>query len=154
MKSKLLGTVLVLGAFVAVGSSMSAFGMVEGEITANVPFAFRVGKAILPAGKYLIISADDNNPNMLEIRNENGSPSVLVMTDPLSPPRMTPRKTKLLFAQVGKLEYLSQIWERANPYGSELIQPALEHVELPASASKPAPVHTTVVHRSVNKGRS
>ncbi len=122
MKIRMQAFVLALGSLVSL-CSLPAFGMVAGEVKVKVPFEFRVGSAHLPAGSYLIVSSDDNNPNLLEIRNEKGSPSVLVMTDTLSAIGTAPDRTELVFTKVGKREYLTQIWESDNFYGNQIEEP-------------------------------
>ncbi len=132
MKSRMSALALALGSLVSL-CSMPAFGMVAGEVKVKVPFEFRVGSVQLPAGRYLIVSADDYFPNLLEIRNEKGSPSVLVITDPLSPTHAGSDKTELVFTKVGKQEYLSQIWENDMHDGNQIEEPILNSPQTAAA---------------------
>lgn len=132
MKFRMPALVLALGSLVSL-CSMPAFGMVSGEVKVKVPFEFRVGSAHLPAGRYLIISPDVYNPNLLEIRNEKGSPTVLVMTDQLSPTGTGSDKTELVFTKVGKQEFLSQIWENDTYDGNQIEEPIFKSSETAAS---------------------
>ncbi len=122
MKRTVARVLLTLGSLGLI-ASLPAFGMVSGEVRANIPFAFRVGKAKLPAGEYLIASAASDHPEILEIRNMDGGPSALVVTQPLSPMAGTRDKCELEFRKVGGQEYLTQIWESTIEQGDRVALP-------------------------------
>ncbi len=124
MKHKTVVTLFAFSSLVAL-SGVSAFGMAPDGIRAKVPFEFRVGSVTLPAGEYLITSESANDPELLELRNENGSPSVLIMAQPLYPNSGVSVKPELVFKRVGNLEYLTQIWDSAGEAGERVLEPAL-----------------------------
>ncbi len=124
MKHKLSGFLLAVGSFALLNVAL-AFGIESNGIRVTVPFQFRVGKTLLPAGSYLIQSADDYFPNLLVIRNENGSPTIETLTKTLSAKVGTPVHSELVFEKVGKQEYLSQVWEGGSRIGDGVSEPAL-----------------------------
>ena len=52
------------------------------RLTANIPFAFSVGKTTLPAGRYTItVLNPSSDRKILQIRSLNGRSSVVVLTN-------------------------------------------------------------------------
>ncbi len=143
MRHKLLASLLAFGSLYVL-TSMPAFGMVTDELQVNVPFSFRVENAVLPAGRYLIAPAGTSNLNLLVFRNEDNGQAVMVMTEPLSPKAEVPQKSELVFTRVGKLDYLTQIWESDTYDGNAIPEKALERShgsETPQQHTVPAHTH-------------
>ncbi len=134
MKHKSLGSLLAFGALVVL-NGMPAFGMIPGGIKAKIPFEFRVGSATLPAGEYMIKRASSNNPDLLELRNQNGSPAVFMMAEPIYPKSDVSTKPELVFKRIGNQEYLSQIWDSESDAGDQVPEPSSVVEATPHSAS-------------------
>src|SRR4030095_4467936 len=78
VKTQFMSRLLILGLLIAAGDiCANAQALAEGSIKADVPFAFIVGKKMFPAGKYTLKLADDTNPGVLEIRNDNRRGKIL-----------------------------------------------------------------------------
>ncbi|MCU1303339.1 MAG: hypothetical protein JWQ87_3623 [Candidatus Sulfotelmatobacter sp.] len=81
----------------------------QSVVKADVPFAFRVGSAQLPAGTYKISATSDN-----AIAIGNGRTTALS-----SVRRESPRNTgsKLVFHHLGSQYFLAEIWRGADSTG-------------------------------------
>ncbi len=143
MRNRIFASLLACGSLYFL-MSMPAFGMVTDELQVNVPFRFRVEKTVLPAGRYLIKPLNNYNLNLLVIRNEADGKAVVVLTEPLSPKLNVPQKSELVFQRVGKLDYLTQIWEGDTYNGNEIPERALEG----SRGSGTAQQHTVPAHKS------
>ena len=71
---------------------------------ANVPFAFKVGKAQMPAGAYAI--QRNHASNVVTVRNVQTGTSALVLTRQESPSKKT---DKLIFHRYGSQYFLAEI---------------------------------------------
>ena len=78
---------------------------------ANVPFAFRVGSATLPAGTYEVSSA---GAAAVALRNKNVTASAM-STVRHEPPQQT--SGKLIFHRIGSEYFLAEIWKGAGSPG-------------------------------------
>lgn len=144
MRNKLLVSLLALGSL-CVLTGMPAFGMDTNGLQVNVPFSFRVEKTVLPAGSYRITPMDISTPNLLVIRNEDGGPAVVVLTEPLSTKSNAPEKSELVFTRVGNLDYLTQIWEGDTDEGNGIPEKALTEQ---SSGSQAPQQHSVPAHKS------
>jgi hypothetical protein len=88
-------------------------------IQADVPHAFIVRDTTLPAGKYTIKRLDDTQPNVLQIRSDNGRTEVTFEVESAQAKRI-PRKAELVFDKVGDQYFLSQIWASDSDIGYQL----------------------------------
>jgi hypothetical protein len=93
----------------------------QSVVGANVPFAFRVGTAQLPAGNYRITVGYQNNT--IVIRNSKTSTAVLSRAQ-----REYRRDTrcKLVFHHLGNQYFLTEIWGAAGSAGMTLPASKLE----------------------------
>jgi hypothetical protein len=82
---------------------------------ANVPFAFTVGSAHVPAGTYSI--KKDSDTNLIVVSNVKTGASVLALVRPVSPSKTT---EKLVFHHVGNQYTLTQIWGAEGSMGMAL----------------------------------
>ncbi len=97
--------VFVLMFLLAGGSMIIAAGQDrEVGIRANVPFAFHVGDALVPAGTYRV--AHFNARDLLVIRSSEGSTIQLV---PSMPSGKDARSAKLVFHRYGETYFLWQV---------------------------------------------
>ncbi len=111
-----------------VGGGVVANAQIDSDsrIEANVPFAFVVGKATLPAGKYEIKGIDDNTPGVLELRSANGK-TIVFETDAARTRDDEPAtKTELVFDKIGDKYFLAQVWAEGNGAGSQLVKSKTE----------------------------
>jgi len=75
----------------------------QGKSRANIPFDFRVGSALLPAGAYEIESTD---PRVVWIRNQNGHGSVVALA--MTTSGETKPAARLVFNRYGEQYFLSE----------------------------------------------
>ncbi len=83
------------------------------DMRANIPFEFRLGEALLPAGDYRIHYSSNR---LLTLREQNGGGSALMFTLPASLPR-TPEKGSLIFNRYGETYFFAKIWTPFSPDG-------------------------------------
>ena len=113
--------VAVLGAATAASAQIES----DATVVANIPYAFIVRDTTLPAGKYKIKVADENEPNVLEIRSANGRTAVLVDTENTGPTRAA-GKSELVFDRVGDEYFLSQVFVAGDSSGNQLPKSRME----------------------------
>jgi hypothetical protein len=119
---------LILGLLIAAGDICAkAQALAEGTIEADVPFAFIVGEKTFPAGKYTLKRADDTNPGILEIRNDNGRGTSFFDAENAQS-NENPRQTKLVFEKIGDQYFLSEIWAADTNLGYRLPKVKAEKV--------------------------
>src|SRR5678815_1209538 len=70
------------------------------KLTANIPFAFHVGKTTMPAGRYTItVLNPSSDRKILQIRSMNGRSSAVVLTTGII--GKTSENAKLVFERYG-----------------------------------------------------
>jgi hypothetical protein len=125
-----------IAGFAAV-SGLLAMGLIPARadnpapVEANIPFAFAVGTATLPAGKYRIEPVSLGSW-AVTVRNTDGQGAAVILTRPLAAKaeRMIPRDVELVFHKSGAGYRLEEI---TGPYlQRELTQPAMEDEMSPA----------------------
>ena len=90
----------------------------QSYVKADVPFAFNVGMAQLPAGTYQIRVVGQN-----EIMIQNGGSKAAALSSARrDPPRNT--KSKLVFHRIGNQYFLAEVWKRSE---GGLIVPTSKH---------------------------
>lgn len=130
MKRNLIGTLslVVMSVLFNVNGAYA-----QAAAHANVPFAFSVGSAHLPAGRYSIALKD---PNLGVIMLGNTRTGVSVLS--VGQPEYSHGKTwKLVFQQVGNQYFLTHIWGAPGSVGMKLQAPK-PHTKLEI-ASKRSP---------------
>jgi hypothetical protein len=99
------------------------FPPVQGDLCANIPFAFIVGSKVLPAGDYIV--RINNESGVVEICDE-GIYCESIVTSPVE--ALQAAKPELAFRKYGDQYFLSQIWS-AGRVGRHLpdssLQPSL-----------------------------
>jgi hypothetical protein len=114
MKRNLIGII----SLVALTVLLNATGAnAQARLSANVPFAFTVGTAQLPAGCYQIIALQTDSSIML--RNCKTGTAVVSQVRP-EYPRDT--KSQMVFHRLGNQYFLSEIWGAAG--NAEVTLPA------------------------------
>jgi hypothetical protein len=104
------------------------------KLHAAIPFAFRVGENILPAGEYNI----SHSNNIFIIREASGGHSAIVMTTGALLSNESP-DSRLSFHRYGENYFLANVWTRGSRDGCELPKSRAEKefarsVGLPQSA--------------------
>lgn len=88
------------------------------QVVANVPFAFTVGKTMLPAGEYRVDRWTRDTGTLL-IRRTDGSAATYAGSN--AKESNTPQtQTKLVFHRYGDRYFLSQVWVEGATRGREL----------------------------------
>jgi hypothetical protein len=92
--------------------------IIEARWTANIPFAFAVGKSQMPAGEYTIKS----NPHTMRltlINNETREKAFMFTRDI---EKLTPsEKTVLIFQRDGDRHVLHQVWGENESHGHDVV---------------------------------
>jgi hypothetical protein len=110
MKRNLIGTLSLVVVAVLI-SSTGAFAQAYAK--ANVPFAFAVGSAQMPAGTYEIKTVGQGNSSVV-IQNDESSAAAMSIAG-----REQPRNTsaKLVFHRVGNTYFLAEVWRSSTAEG-------------------------------------
>ena len=82
------------------------------SLLANIPFDFHVGKAMLPAGAYIVNRPANMLSHILKIQNTTTGKSALISTLPGSSANPS-NQAKLIFNRYGADYFLSEV---CNPY--------------------------------------
>jgi hypothetical protein len=88
---------------------------------ANVPFAFNVGAAQLPAGTYEI-KVLSQSPNLIMIRNPETTAAALSIARSENP---RDAESKLVFDRIGTQYFLTEVWKGSGTVG--MIVPTSKH---------------------------
>jgi hypothetical protein len=117
MKRNLIGTL----SLVALSLLLTATGAAaQSVVQADVPFAFQVGKAQLPAGTYRIKAGSQS---LVEIGNPQTMTSVYSQTQWQGPSKTS---AKLVFHHLGNRYFLAEVWGDAGEQGMTLPASKLE----------------------------
>ena len=99
-------TIVILAG--ALATNVQAQSGSSQRIVANVPFAFNVGKANLPAGKYTItVLNPTSDRRILQIRSANGRSSASILTSGVI--GNVSENSKLVFERDGDRYYFAQV---------------------------------------------
>ena len=120
---------LVLTAFAA----MTAFASDTQTLKADIPFAFRAGQAVLPAGQYSVGSTA--NPHVVKLMNENGA-TVAMFTTNNTTKINGADSSVLVFNRYGNSSYLAKIWRAGDVIGREVYASKAEREARRAATSK------------------
>jgi len=96
---------LVVGLFVF---SMAVGANAQQILRANVPFAFKVGDELLPAGDYQFILA--GNDRSFRVTSGKSSAVALVLTRMAAGIHTTPADAHVVFDKIGHQYWLAEIW--------------------------------------------
>ena len=106
----------------------------SGTIKVNIPFEFKVGKSVLPAGEYSLVRPTQH---YLQLRDASGRALASTLTNRLEAAD-TPATPTLRFYVVDGQHVLAEVWEQGSQSG-EQVYPA-ESKEI-AMAGGPSHVH-------------
>ena len=106
---------LIAGLFLAlVCASLYAQTM---NMRATIPFTFRAGETVMPAGDYTIRYRD----HQLVLRKEGSGPSVILLTNAASRANV-PNDARLSFNRYGERYFLSSVWTSDSRDGREILR--------------------------------
>ncbi len=129
--------VFVIAILLLGGSTLMAGGPLGLFIRVNVPFEFRVGNELMPAGQYRV--AHYNARDVLLIQGVDSSAVALVHSIPTG--KETRDAAKLIFTRYGEAYFLRQVWIPGTN-ANELFQ---SKVEKEYASRWSGPERTTVV---------
>lgn len=109
--------------FAAAGAvvMMAIFVMAQTTIRANIPFEFRVGDTLLPAGTY-----DFDTQAYRVVRISTTDKDLTVPFSPLARSMWMSKPAKLVFNHYGSAYFLSEVWEGNSPKGRGIPKSAYE----------------------------
>jgi hypothetical protein len=87
------------------------------EASANIPFEFRMGESVMPAGKYLI----HEGGGVLTLREERGKSAASRLTLPVSRAKIN-ENPSLEFTRYGNEYYLTKLWSANSQEGRAVMQ--------------------------------
>jgi hypothetical protein len=103
---------------IAASASVKAQSL-QYRLTANIPFDFNVNNDKLPAGKYWISRAQQNNGDqVLQIQSAEGKATVLRLTIPVITRNPMNRGT-VVFHRYGDEYFLFEVWPAGSSTGRE-----------------------------------
>jgi hypothetical protein len=91
------------------------------DMRATIPFAFRAGETMMPAGDYIFRHWDSS----LVIHKESGGPSVVLLTNAALRQHPSP-DSRLNFNRYGERYFLSSVWSQGTTAGSEVMKSRAE----------------------------
>jgi hypothetical protein len=103
-----------------VGSGAGAvYAQSSERLNVNVPFDFKVGRAVLPAGSY-DLTYDATEPGVLTVRSEDGRHSAVALTEGVT--TGNPKKeATLVFGRQGSGYTLSRVFGPGEDTGLEVV---------------------------------
>jgi len=87
----------------------------------NIPFDFRMGESLMPAGSYLV----DYTPQVLKLREEHGSHAAIGLLNAVNRPT-PPTNAVLEFTRYGNDYFFAKIWTPRSSQGGALPKTSLE----------------------------
>jgi|KBSSwiStaDraftv2_1062776.scaffolds.fasta_scaffold87089_1 hypothetical protein len=116
---------LAVMTIITAGASAKAQSL-DYRLTANIPFDFSVADKKLPAGKYWISRAQQNQGDMVvQIRSTKGNANVIRLTIPVN--TLYPvRDAAVVFHRYGNEYFLSEVWPKGGSVGRALTKTRVE----------------------------
>ena len=111
---KAFHSIVLAAGIVAVAGLHNVSAQIETSVEFTTSFPFTVGNATLPAGRYTISPADDEEP--LVFRIEGAHASVFFLTE-RAQTSQAPSKTEVEFSRYGNLYVLKNIWLEGSEIG-------------------------------------
>ena len=96
-----------------------AQAQIIGNLEADVPFQFHVGKTTLPAGRYMIHELEGSELTVMQISSADGKLSALFNVESAQA-KTTPEKSELIFNKYGDRYFLSEMHDEGIVDGSRL----------------------------------
>src|SRR5438445_2208067 len=76
------------------------------DLRANIPFDFRMGEVLMPAGQYTIHSS----ASLLTLRSDAGRPTAATLLTLPASRRLAPTAGTLEFSRYGEEYFLAKVW--------------------------------------------
>ncbi len=133
---KITYQLLIASLFVAVLAPIAAWAQTEDHLNVKVPFQFRVGTTVLPAGRYSVQPVDVSDPYTLVFRGIDNHAVAIVPTLPTQASTYQ-NKSSLDFNKVGNQEVLTKIWVAGEEQGYQILDSGSKTVTM-ARNSHPA----------------
>lgn len=122
-------------AVLAVSALLAAVGgQAQDMLQAKIPFDFRVGKALLPAGDYTISKTGAPSTILVKPVNHKGS-GAIVLTGAVGGGNKRVSEGKLVFNRYGDNYFLNQVWRPGIDTGYQLMPTRTER-EMAAAARR------------------
>ena len=86
------------------------------DLRANVPFEFRMGHAVMPAGEYRV----QHDRGVVLLHGQNGSRKVMNIGTIPAQLSALPQQSSLQFHRYGSTYFLAKVWTRASATGRAL----------------------------------
>lgn len=130
---KIAYQLLAASLFAVVLVPMAAYAQPTNRLNVEIPYQFRVGNDLLPAGKYVIEPVDAFDPNVLVFRDVNNNAVAIVSALPAE--RLThPAKSSLVFSKVGNQEVLTKIWLGGQKEGFQILENGSKSVAMASNS--------------------
>jgi hypothetical protein len=144
MKKQSLRMVVILS-FLMILSVSSAQAQSGRQMSAKIPFSFRVGNKTFPAGEYGVTRLNpESDKAALAIKSIDGRMSKVILAMPVQA-HAPSESAKLVFTRYEDQYFLSQIWTPADNTGLELPKSRSERQLLARNlAGERAPERTTI----------
>ncbi len=120
---------LIRNLSVALIAASSMFAQSPQKLTAQIPFAFHVGGAMLAPGAYSVYT--DANPMVLRVMSADARVSVRTLAQ-AAEKRTMPTEGKLIFTRYGDEYFLSEVW-RPNDSSGSVLRKTKREMEVAAS---------------------
>jgi hypothetical protein len=112
--------IMALGGFALLGP-VSAQAQYPEELRASVPFAFKAGRALLPAGEYELRFDEVSRTGALVVRSHDGRQASIMLAEKAEVPKATRSEAVLVFAKVGDGYVLSEVLDAGDGFGVEIL---------------------------------
>jgi hypothetical protein len=125
-----IATIVLVGAFTIGAEAQTVSGQ---KVLAKIPFAFSVGKASLPAGKYTItVLNNSSDRKILQIRSVDGRASAMVLTTGVT--GTATDDAKLVFDRYGDRYFFAQARLAGDPTSLAAVKSSAERASRRALA--------------------
>jgi hypothetical protein len=123
MKKQILNIAATLSLLLMLG--IASMAQTTREMTVNIPFAFHVGKATLPAGTYTVYRASSHTGDGYLLRDADGQSKAVFNTQQAQSHGVI-EVSKLEFHRYNDQYFLAGVWSAGNNIGRELQPSRLE----------------------------
>jgi hypothetical protein len=113
--------VLIASLFVALLTPLAAWAQSEEHLKVDIPFQFRAGEAVLPAGVYKVGQVDFRAPDVIFLEGINNHSEAMVPARPAVSKNVRTQST-LDFNKVRGQEVLTNIWLGGEDQGYQIIE--------------------------------
>ena len=127
----------------------NASAQIENQLDFTTSFAFTVGNATVPAGRYTITPVEDD-PWVLELKG--GRTSVLIETQSATPKEVPP-KNEIVFQRYGDQYVLKNIWTEGSETGY-VTEPAVREWHISRHHGGPPTESRVAAHKPAKKPAS